>query len=154
MKNIESDIKKILRRNLIADFIEVFSLMVILLPLIIFLVAKASIVYILVSLTIFILFFYYLSRKDIQKIQFANDKIVIIHLFRLKHKLDFISYSFIKSITYSSTPSGFSSVTISYLDNNQQKTFVMNGRGITRKNKTNFIAFFMNKNGSIKFNGF
>lgn len=151
---LEIEIKKILKRNLIADFIDIFSIMIVLLPLIIYFASKATIFYMLILLTLSFLFFYYLFRKDIQKIQFTNDQIRITHLLRLKNKFDFIDYSIIRSVSYSSTPSGFSSVTISYLASNSLKTFIMNGRGITRKNKAYFIKFLKNKNEKIIFNGF
>lgn len=151
---LEIEVKKILKRNLIADFVDVFSLMIILLPLIIYFASKATIFYMVAILTVFFLFFYYLSRKDIQKIKFYNDQIKITHLFRLKNKSDLINYSIIKSVSYSSTPSGFSSVTISYLVSHSLKKFIMNGRGITRKNKTYFIEFLRSKNEKIIFEGF
>ena len=154
MTNIESSMKEILKRNLIADFVESISLMVCFFPLIIFSFSKANIIYTLAFLIIFTLFFYFLTIRPIKIICFESDRIIINYIFKSKNKYDFIKYEYIKCITYSSTPSGFSSITICYFDNNQTKKFIMNGRGINKKSKANFIAFFETKNKYIKLTGF
>lgn len=99
----EKIIKRILKRNLIADFIEVYSLLICLVPILLIFVIQSSIWVSTIVLSVFFLIFYLISSKDIQKIWFTDDEIKFKYLFKLKNKLGSINYSFIKSINHSAT---------------------------------------------------